>query len=279
VVSEDYLRTLGVRLMDGRWFNRFDNPSSSPVAIINQAMAKQYWPGANPLGRRFRFGGDNDNTWFTIVGVVGDIRQMGLDVAGRAEMYFPSTQAPASVGYFAPRDLAVRVKGDPLKLAAAVREAVWSVDRNQPISDVRPLAALVDQELSAQTTQLWLLGAFAGLGLLLAAIGLYGLLSYNVAAQTRDIGVRMALGARRSQVLAAVMRQGLELVVAGLVAGALGALWQTRLMRRMLYGVKPTDAATFAAVAVMLLVVGAIACYVPARRATRIDPMHALRHE
>jgi ABC-type antimicrobial peptide transport system permease subunit len=194
-------------------------------------------------------------------------------------MYFPSTQVPASVGYFTPRDLAVRVKGNPLQYAAAVRQAVWSVDRNQPISDVRPLGALVDQELSAQRIQLWLLGSFAGLGLLLAAIGLYGLLSHMVVDRTRDIGVRMALGARRSQVLVGVMRQGLELVVAGLVVGAIGALWQTRLMQKMLYGVKPTDPATFAAVAFTLLAVGALACYIPARRATRIDPMHALRHE
>jgi putative ABC transport system permease protein len=279
VVSADYFETIGVRLVDGRFFNRFDNPTAMPVAIVNQAMAKQYWTGANPLGKRFRFGGEGDTTWFTIVGVVGDVRQMALDVAGRAEMYFPSTQVPASVGYFTPRDLAVRVKGNPLQYAAAVRQAVWSVDRNQPISDVRPLGALVDQELSAQRIQLWLLGSFAGLGLLLAAIGLYGLLSHMVVDRTRDIGVRMALGARRSQVLVGVMRQGLELVVAGLVVGAIGALWQTRLMQKMLYGVKPTDPATFAAVAFTLLAVGALACYIPARRATRIDPMHALRHE
>jgi predicted permease len=279
VVSVDYLQTIGVRLVDGRFFNRFDNPSAAPVAIINQAMAKQYWPGANPIGRRFRFGGEGDNTWFTIVGLVGDVRQMGLEMAGRAEMYFPATQIPASFGYFTPRDLAVRVKGDPLQYAAAVRQAVWSIDRNQPISDVKPFRALVDRELSAQTIQLWLLGSFATLALLLAAIGLYGLLSHLVAERTRDIGVRMALGARRSQVLATVMRQGLELVLAGLAVGAMGAWWQTRLMEKMLYGVKPTDAATFVAVALTLLTVGAFACYVPARRATRIDPMCALRHE
>ena len=278
VVSADYLRTIGVRLVAGRFFDRLDSTSAMPVAIINEAMAKQYWRGANPLGRRFHFDPAGES-WFTIVGVVGDVRQMGLDVAGRAEMYFPATQLPASFGFFAPRDLAVRVKGDPLKYAAAVRQAVWSVDRNQPISDMMPFTELVDKELSAQKIQLWLLGAFAVLALLLAAIGLYGLLSHMVAERTRDIGVRMALGARRSQVLAAVMRQGLALVLLGLGAGAIGAWWQTRLMQRMLYGVKPADPATFAAVAFTLLSVGALACYVPARRATRIDPMQALRHE
>jgi predicted permease len=248
------------------------------VAIVNQAMAKQYWPGVNPLGRRFRFSADG-SPWFTIAGVVGDVRQMGIAVSGRAEMYFPSTQAQGSFGYFTPRDLAVRVKGDPLKFAAVVRQAVWAVDRNQPISDVRPLIALVDGELSAQNIELRLLGSFAGLGMLLAAIGLYGLLSHMVVERTREIGVRMALGARRSQVLSAVMRQGLELVVAGLAVGAMGAWWQTRLMEKMLYGVKPTDPGTFGAVAFTLLAVGALACYLPARRATRIDPMNALRHE
>jgi putative ABC transport system permease protein len=142
-----------------------------------------------------------------IVGVVGDVRQMGLDVAGRAEIYFPCTQPLGPQGFFTPRDLAVRVKGNPLTFAGPMREAVWSVDRNQPVADVQPLQDLVDQELSTQRIQLWLLSAFAGLALLLASIGLYGLLSHMVLQRTRDIGVRMALGARQSQVLAGVMRQ------------------------------------------------------------------------
>jgi len=278
VVSADYLQTIGVRLLAGRFFAPSDGPGSVPVAIVNEAMAKQYWPGANPLGRRFYIG-PKDGPWFSVVGVVGDVRQMGLDVAGRAEMYFPSTQEWGSYGFFSPRDLAVRVKGDPLQYAAAVRQAVWAVDRNQPISGVMPLQQLVDNELATQKIQLWLLDSFAGLALLLAAVGLYGLLSHMVAQRTRDIGVRMALGARRSQVLAAVMRQGLDLVLCGLGAGAIGAWWETRLMQKLLYGVESTDVPTFAAVAVALLLVGAAACYVPARRATRIDPMQALRHE
>jgi len=278
VVSAEYLQTIGVPLLAGRFFSPTDGPGSMPVVIVNEAMAKQYWPGANPLGRRFRFG-PNDGRWFTIVGVVGDVRQMALDMAGRAEMYFPATQEWGTPGYFFPRDLAVRVKGDPLQYSAAVRQAVWAVDRNQPISDVMPFQQLVDKELATQRIQLWLLDSFAGLALLLAAIGLYGLLSHMVAQRTRDIGVRMALGARRSQVLAAVMRQGLELVLCGLVAGVIGVWWETRLMQKLLYGVKYSDVPTFAVVAVTLLLVGAAACYIPARRATRIDPMQALRHE
>jgi len=279
VVSAEYLQTMGVRLLAGRFFNYQDRADSAPVAIINQAMANQYWPGRNPLGRRFRFTGEDEQSWFTIVGVAGNVRQMGLGVDSRAEMYFPATQAAASYGYFAPRDLAVRVQGDPLRYSAAVQKAIWSVDRDQPISNAAPMGAIVDAELSTQKTQLALLAAFAGLALLLAVIGLYGLLSHLVVERTREIGVRMALGARPPQVLAAVMRQGLQLVAVGLLAGLVSAWWLTRLMQTLLYGVTPTDPATFGLVTLTLLAAGAAACCLPARRATRIDPIEALRHE
>ena len=279
VVSIDFLQTMGVRLLAGRFFNQFDGLDAGPVAIVNEAMARQYWPGRSPLGRRFHFTGDDQTSWFTIVGVVGNVRQMGLDVASRAEMYFPATQPRAGFGYYSPRDLAVRVEGDPLRYSAAVQKAIWSADHNQPVSGVALMRDIVDAELSTQKTQLALLAAFAALALLLAAIGLYGLLSHLVTQRTRDIGVRMALGARRSQVLAIVMRQGLHLVAAGLAAGVASAWWLTRLMQKLLYGVAPTDPATFALVAVTLIVTGAAACYVPARRAARIDPIEALRHE
>jgi predicted permease len=278
VVSQDYLQTIGVRLVAGRFFNSFDGADSMPVAVINDAMARQYWPDTNSLGRRFRFNGDRQ-PWITIVGVVDNVRQMGLDVAGRAEMYFPATQPAASFGYYTPRDLAVRVQGDPLRYADAVRQAIWSVDHNQPVSDVMSLEQLVENELASQKTQLWLLSAFAALALLLAAVGLYGLLSYTVVQQTRDIGVRMALGARQSQVLMAIMSQGLRLVLAGILAGVTCAWWLSRLLGRLLYAVKPTDPATFAAVSVTLLVIGSIACYLPSIKAARMDPMLALRHE
>jgi putative ABC transport system permease protein len=278
VVSRNYFRAAGMRLIAGRFFDQHDTPDSMPVAIVNQATAKQFWPNQNPLGRRFRLT-ESTQPWLTIVGIVADVKQMGVDIAGRAENYYPATQPFASFGFFAPRDLAVRVKGDPLTYAAALRQAVWAVDADQPIADVQPLTDLVDGELSNQRAQLWLLGAFAGLALLLAAIGLYGLLAHMVAQRTRDIGVRMALGARPSQVVGTILRQAFELVGIGLAVGVAGALLLTNLMQKLLYAVKPADFATFAIVALTLAAVAAAACYAPARTATRIDPMEALRHD
>ena len=277
-VSPDYFRAIGTPLLAGRYFTAFDGRDAAAVAIINDAMAKLFWPGQNPIGRRFRMD-DDGQPWATVVGIVATARQAALDEAGRPEMYFPSSQEFGGQGYFAPRDLAVKVKGNPLDYAAAVRAAVWSVDRNQTIADVQPLTTLVDKELAAQREQLWLLASFAGIALLLAAIGLYGLLSHLVVQRTRDIGVRMALGARQSQVLGGVMKEGLSLVGIGLAAGALGAGVSTRIMASLLYGVRSGDLSTYAAVAAVLTITGAVACYVPARRAAKIDPMAALRSE
>jgi predicted permease len=278
VVSAEYLQTIGVRLRAGRYFTPFDGPEQTPVAIVNEAMARQYWPNQDPLGHRFRLT-RADARWITIVGMVDNVRQMGLEVAGRAEMYFPCTQPEASFGYFSPRDLAVRIQGDPLRYANAVREAVWAVDRNQPVSAILPMTQFVSDELASRQVVMQLLSFFAGLALLLAAIGLYGLLAYTVAQRMREIGVRIALGAQPRQVLAATMGEGLRLVLAGLMAGAAGAWALTRIMRKLLYGVTATDPAIFAAAAILLVAVGLLACYLPARRAAAIDPMVALRYD
>jgi predicted permease len=275
VVSEDYLQTMGVRLLRGRYLTRFDRPDGALVAVVNEAMARQYWPNQNAIGRRFRF---NPKTqWITIVGIVENVRQMGLDVEGRAEMYFPCTQA--SFGYVSPRDLAVRVTDDPMRYAAAVREAVWSVDRNQPVSDVQPMTQLVSADLQTRRVEVQLLGVFAGLALLLAALGLYGLLSYMVSQRIREIGVRMALGAQPRQILHRVLGDGLRLVLAGLLLGAAGGLAVTRVMQRLLYQVEPTDTSAFAIAALVLLFTGLLACYLPARQAASTSPMVALRYE
>jgi putative ABC transport system permease protein len=278
VISPNYFETIGVRLLAGRFFRNSDGAGQPPVAIVNEAMKRQYWPGENPLGRRFRLGQPNA-PWITVVGVVDDVRQMGLDVNGRAEIYFPYTQQAGSYGYFTPRDLALKVNGDPLSYAREVERAIWDIDRNQPIADVMPMEQLIADKLLSREVAVKLIGAFATLALLLAALGLYGLLAYTVAQQRREIGVRMALGAQRGQVLSGVLGEGLRLVLSGLVLGALGSWAVTRGLKSLLYGVTPTDVWIYCGSALVLLLVGAIASYMPARQASAIDPMTALRYE
>jgi putative ABC transport system permease protein len=245
--------------------------------LINRRFAEQYWPGEDAIGRRLKVGPlDSPNAWLTVVGVVGDVRQTGL-YEQKLEFYVPYAQERRS--FMAPRDLVVRSKRDPAVIAAAVRNAVWSVDKDQPVSNVRTLDQVFAAAISQERFQALMLGLFAALALLLACVGLYGVISYAVVQRTHEIGVRMALGAQPLDVLRLVIRQGMTLTLAGLVVGIVAGTLVTRVLSDLLFGVTPRDPLTFAGVPVLLLVVAFFACYIPARRATRIDPLTALRVE
>jgi predicted permease len=279
-VSADYLSTLGVPLIRGRHFDERDSPEAPRSVIINEMMARQHWPDGDAIGARLKLvGGESNAPWFTVIGVVGDIRQTGLDAPPVPEMYFSLEQPPANWPFLWPRHLVVRTEGDPLALASAVRSAVWEVDANQSVSWVRPMTEIFDADLANRNAQLTLVSAFAMLALLLASIGLYGVLSYAVTQRTPEIGVRMALGAPRSAVVRSVVRSALLLAAIGIGLGLGGAFGLTRFLASFLFEVSPTDPATLAGVAAMIVIVTVCASYVPARRAAAVDPISVLRTE
>jgi predicted permease len=279
VVTPGYFETLRQPLISGRRFDERDMADSAPPAVvINETMAAKYWPDGNALGQRFRRGG-RDETWWTVIGVVGDVRQMGLDAPPEPELYRSGTQAATDDPFFWPKHLLVRTATDPLSLAGAVREAIWRVDPSQPVSMPNSMGDIFVAQLANRDTQLTLVSAFAALALVLAAAGLYGVLSYTVAQRTSEIGLRMALGAERGNVVRTVVRGGLVLACAGLVCGVAGALVLARLLESFLFRVSPVDPMTFVGAATLLLLVSAAAAYVPARRAANVDPMAALREE
>jgi len=277
VVSPDYFNAMGITLQRGRFFDAHDTADATPAVLVNRRLAAQYWPGQDPIGKRLKVGAlDSQNSWLTVIGVVGDVRQSGL-TEQKLEFYVPYAQERRS--FMAPRDLVVRTRGDASSVAAAVRQAVWSVDKDQPVSNVRTLDQVFAAAISRERFQALLLGLFAALALLLACVGLYGVISYAVVQRTHEIGVRVALGARPADVLRLVIRQGMTLTFVGLVIGIGVGSVVTRVLTDMLYGVSARDPLTFVGVPVLLLLVAFLACYIPARRATRIDPLVALRYE
>lgn len=277
-VSPDYLHAMGIPLQRGRFFDTHDVPESLPVVVVNRRLAEHFWPGEEATGKRVKVGPvDSPNPWATVIGVVGDVRQAGLYGDQQFEMYAPYAQERRS--WLAPRDLVVRTNRDASSLAGAVRQAVWAVDKDQPVSDVRTMDQVFAAAISRERFQMLLLGLFASLALVLACVGLYGVISYAVAQRTHEIGVRMALGAQRGDVLRLVIRQGMVLTFAGLLLGTIGALAATRVMTELLYGVTATDAVTFISVGGLLVLVAFLACFIPARRATKVDPLVALRYE
>ena len=277
VVSPGYLSTLGVPLIRGRYLESQDTADTPFSVVINEAMARVHWPDEDPLGAQFMIGPPGAQP-FTVVGVVGDIRQAGLDVPPEPEMYTPVAQRLRYSGSW-PRYLLVRTESDPLALVASVRNAVWEVDANQPVSIIGTMSDVLDAELADRDMQLTIVGGFAVTALLLASVGLYGVLSYSIAQRTRELGLRMALGARRRTVVNSVLRNALFLATLGILLGLAAALGVGRLLASFLFAVDPTDPVTFVAVSVLLLLVAMLASYLPARRAASVDPMRALRVE
>ena len=278
-ISAGYLKTMNIPLRAGRYFDERDRANSQPVAIINETMARQYWPNENAIGKRFKTGDpDSDVPWLTIVGIAGDLRQMGAEAPVKAEMYLPYQQAQQQPWY-APRDLVIRTTVDPNSLVAAVRHEIHQVDPDQPVSNVRTMDEIVGEETHARRLGMTLLTVFAGLALLLATLGIFGVMSYFVIQHTPEIGVRMALGAQRRDILALVLRKGMTLALAGVGAGLIISLAVTRLMRSLLFAVSAGDPLTLAGVTLLLTSTALLACLIPALRAARTDPMVALRNE
>jgi putative ABC transport system permease protein len=277
VVSPGYLRTLGIRLLGGRDFTDADSETVPNVALINARLARDLFPGQDPVGKRFIPGRPDParkRAWTTIVGVVDDTRMYGLANPSRLEVYRPLAQgAPGEM------DFIVRSRIDPTALTASIRTVLASIDRNQPIASIATMDQLVQKSVGSRRVTLILLGLFSGLALLLAGIGIYGVISYSVAQRTQEIGIRMALGAGREDVMRMILLQGARIASAGLILGMLAAFGLTRYLEKLLFSVSPADPATFAMVAFVLAFVALLACYVPARRTLRVDPMTALRYE
>jgi putative ABC transport system permease protein len=248
------------------------------VALINETAARMYWQGRNPLGKRFRVGGFDvplgKAPWRTIVGVVQDVYQYGLDGQRSAQLYFPHAQFPT--GFMT---LVVKCASDPAQLAAGVRAGIRTVDKDQPLYDVATMDEVMADAMAGRRFSLVLLAIFSWIALSLAALGIYGVISYSVTQRTQELGTRMALGAQRRDILRLVLGQGMAMILAGAGAGAVAALLLTRFLASLLFGVSATDAFAFGGAIAMLMAVGLAACYLPARRAARADPMAALRWE
>jgi putative ABC transport system permease protein len=287
MVSPNYFRALSVPLRRGRYFTEGDSRSSPAVALINEALARQYFPNKDPIGELLSLGKFEGPIFAEgarqIVGVVGDVSGADLRTPALPRVYIPDTQVPDGMTRFInrllPVSFMVRTSIDPLTLAAAVKQEVLAVNREQPIFNVRSLEQMMVDSISRQRFQMILVGIFAAVALILAAIGIYGVISYSVSQRTGEIGIRMALGAQPRDVLKLIVGQGLILTVIGLALGLAGALALTRLMAGLLFGVSATDPLTFAVIALLLTSVALLASYIPARRAMKIDPLTALRHD
>jgi putative ABC transport system permease protein len=269
-ISGGYPAAIGMPILRGRTFNDQDRAGSPYIVLVDQRTADRLWPGQNPLGKRLRFG----PAWREVVGVVGTVKNERLDAEGQYQIYGPFLQSPAPN-----MTVVIQAVAEAPAVMRSVRETVSNLDRNVPVFDVRPLEERVRESLAPRRYSMMLLGGFGLAGALVSVIGIYGVLAYAVRQRTQEIGVRSALGATRRQLLWMIVRQGTGLALIGVAFGSLGALWLTRFLESMLYGVKSTDPLTFILVAITLMAAALIASYVPARRAARLDPVAALRGE
>jgi putative ABC transport system permease protein len=276
VVSPDYFRAMGIPVQKGRAFTDGEGPSTIPVVMVNEALVHRYFPGENAVGRRIRPGGPDEPgaPWYTIVGVVGNVRHLGMDASAKPEIYNLHAQDPWPEMTFV-----VRTESDPLALVAAVKQRIWTVDPNLPISGVARMTQVLSDSLWQSRILTYIQGIFAAIALIMATVGLYGVVSQSVTLRRHEFGVRLAVGAAPSHILRLVLSQGLRLILIGLGIGLLGAMALTRSLTALLHDVSPTDPWTFAAVSSLLAVVALTACWLPARRAAKIDPMVALRYE
>jgi len=272
IVTADYFRAQSIPVLQGRAFTDADNPSASRVIIINEALARRYWPNQAVVGKRLTVGFEKEPR--EIIGVVGNVKQRSLMVDARSSMYLPLLQRPTGG-----MTVIVRTSGDPAALAAIARAQVHAIDPTIPVTKVRTMDEIFSASVEQQRFSMLLVGLFGGLAVVLAAIGIYGVMGYTVTQRKHEIAVRMALGAQTNQVLKLVLKDGLLLGSVGVGIGLIAAFALTRLMRSLLFEVRPTDLQTFVAVSVGLIVVALVACLVPALRATKVDPLVALRYE
>ena len=273
-IGPGYLATMGIPLVRGRDFNDQDTLDTTPVVVISEKTAKHYWPNEEPIGKRLKTGATTSNIpWRTVIGVVKDVRQNDFIAEPKMQMYFSYRQVKDLVA----NALVVRTSVDPLSLATSVRNTIWAVDKDQPVANIDSMEHIVAGAVARQRFSMLLLAIFAGLALVLAAVGIYGVMSYSVAQQTREIGIRIALGAQRGDVLRMTVKEGLKLVGVGLLIGLISAFVLTRVMESLLFGISATDPVTFGIICVVLLIVATLASYIPALRAATVDPMVALR--
>ncbi|MCI0389445.1 MAG: ABC transporter permease [Acidobacteria bacterium] len=274
-VTPTYFSTIGVPLQSGRWFDSRDIHLAPQVLLINQSLARRYWPGEEAVGKRITFSGQpKEKDWITVIGVVGDVKDYPNSPEAVPAFYWPHAQQPSTDMF-----LAVRAEGQPLGLIEAVRREVSALDKDLAVAEVRMLDTIAAVGLAGQRFTLLLVGLFAGMALALAAVGIYGVMAYLVAQRTHEIGIRVALGAQARDVLRLIIRQGLALVISGVAIGLITAFALTRLMESLLFEVKATDPVTFIIISMLLAGVALLSCYLPARRATKVDPLVALRHE